>query len=794
MKGKRLVNISLITLLALSMIMVLGPITTRAAISPNSPADAVYLVPDQNIFSSGTYCTYNNTEFTVTVIFDNVTGIAGFQIVIDYNSTLLQNSTWTFDTGTPMTSSQVAPAPAGRLDTDKTVAGKIQLATVWTTASPWSFTGNATAAEINFKIIYCPPQNIFPAPDVTVSCILDNDPTGTKAVDTSGDDIFFTYVGDSYYEYTTLAKIPGAPEASFVYNPPFPNPSDIVTVTSTSVANGVGDYITGYVWEVSGPATVIDDSPIYGSWVYDYYMVMGHGIDPVEPIPNPDPAGFGLSFYSQMYNGTLAPAAAPVYNFGNVTTAWSSHSQYLRQGYSPRAGLMGARVEITNNLGVPVIIDDLTAQTTATTDGRHHLYSYNYSAAGVDTLDPTTDECDYYTGEVVVGAMPDMEGGQLTDRSYMKWRDPLSSAYPLYPLSLVEADANGDAAATGHVAPIAFPAGTTFTEYFGPIMYTCDTQLPWGEQANGTITLNMTYHTQGPTLTFHCDGPGYVNVTLTVYDDEGLKDSVIVLIEQTEAPAAEVDLWTSGNRFCGQRTDHVGKGFGAPADAISPDVNVTYYALVTWGGAPLAHRLVGFEIVDPEGNNVVTMTAETDKQGVARIWWRMPFMNPPDQIFGVWNATVSVKIQDTKVYDYMEFKVGWVITITGLWLNSTELDIGNPDGSAVDGDVIEVTVELKNIMMMPKEWYLAVTILDDCDVPILKLQDSGVSEAEFPWCTPAVWNVTLTGQIPHWAYVGTGKVIASVYTLPPFDCGTPYSPPESTVFQLIWTGTLFDDP
>jgi hypothetical protein len=295
-------------------------------------------------------------------------------------------------------------------------------------------------------------------------------------------------------------------------------------------------------------------------------------------------------------------------------------------------------------------------------------------------------------------------------------------------------------------------------------------------------------------IEFHCDGPGDVEVTLTVFDDEGLNASITKIIEQTEAPAAEVDLWTSGNRFCGQVTTEYGKGFGAPADAISPDVNVTYYALVTWGGAPLAHRLVGFEIVDNEGNNVVTMTAETDKQGVARIWWRMPFMNPPDQIFGTWNATVSVKIQDTKVYDYLPFKVGWVITINGLWTDMETYDIGNPDGSAVDGDFIEVTVELKNIMMMQKEWYLAVTILDDCDVPILKLQDSGLIDPEFPWCTPTYLNVTLTGRIPHWAYVGVGKVIASVYTLPPFDCGTPYSPPESLLIQLVWSGVLFADP
>jgi hypothetical protein len=312
-----------------------------------------------------------------------------------------------------------------------------------------------------------------------------------------------------------------------------------------------------------------------------------------------------------------------------------------------------------------------------------------------------------------------------------------------------------------------------------------------GTQYDATITFYLTWvPVDGPTLEFHCDGAGDVEVTLTVWDNEELDDSITKIVPQREAPTAEVDLWTNEIRFCGQITDKLGKGFAVPADALSPDVNVTFLALVTWGGAPLAHRLVGFEIVDPQSNNIVTRTAETNKSGVAVIWWRVPLMNPPEQIFGVWNATVSVKIQDTKVYDYMPFKVGYVVTITEKWEDKEEYDIGNPDGSATDGDYITVTVQLKNIMMIPKEWYLAVTIYDDCDVPILKLQDSGMIDPEFPWCSSYSMNVTLVGRIPHWAYVGVGKVYANVYTAPPFECGSPYSPEVANLISLVWSGEL----
>jgi hypothetical protein len=353
----------------------------------------------------------------------------------------------------------------------------------------------------------------------------------------------------------------------------------------------------------------------------------------------------------------------------------------------------------------------------------------------------------------------------------------------------MQPDNQSDAATYGHVAPRNLANGAVYTDYFGPVIRS-DKGIN-STQIDGTITFYLTYSPlHGSEIEFHCDGAGDVEVTLTVWDNEGLNASVTKIVPQREPPAAEVDLWTNEVRFCGQITENLGKGFAVPADALSPDVNVTFLALVTWGGAPLAHRLVGFEIVDPQSNNIVTRTAETNKSGVAVIWWRVPLMNPPEQIFGVWNATVSVKIQDTKVYDYMPFKVGYVITITGKWEDKTEYDIGNPDGSATDGDYIEVTVELKNIMMMPKEFYLAVTIYDDCDVPILKLQDSGVIDPESPWCSSTFMNVTLVGRIPHWAYVGVGKVYANVYTAPPFDCGTPYSPEVANLITLIWTGDL----
>jgi hypothetical protein len=801
MKGKRLVNISLITLLTISIVAILGPTTVVA----DNPPVASYIVPAAVIKDATSVCQYNGTTFTVEVIGENFEGVGGFQIVVTYNSTLLAVTDVDLDTGTPMSSSQMAPAVDDRTDTDNSVSGTVQIATSWKAATPlYSDSGNSTMAEITFMIIYCPsPRPIAPAPPLTVSCVLDNvaGQYGTKLVDDLGDDMLFQTVNDGYYEYNLLPLTPGEPDPDFYWTPPFPNPSDTVVLYDDSDPVGDGDFITAWQWEISGVGSLL--TPLVDTITWDYYVCAGYNMTPTPPAPAPDPAGLDVTFYSVMNNNNRSLTAAPVFDFGMIST-WGGRS-YLFSGVDGAPGIMGGQVDIQNLLGYDITILDLTVELVAHSPDPD--YSYNGSMILVENLDPDNgagnyDEVDYTPGNetVIVKRMPDMIAGVPQDRYHMLLSPPRDDppGYPTGEASLLLPDWNGDAAATGHVAPVALADGDTFEEFFAPVIRS---QIITNEtdpfQFDGTLRFRLTYTADvatGPTAEFHCDGAGDVEVTLTVWDNEEQSASETKTITQTEAPAAEVDVWTSGTRFCGQITTNYGKGFGAPADAISPDVNVTFYALVTWGGAPLAHRLVGFEIIDNQGQNVVTRTAETDKQGVARLWFRMPLMNPPDQIFGTWNLTVSVKIQDVKVYDYLPFKVGWVVTITGKWEDKETYDIGNPDGSATDGDFIDVTVELKNIMMMPKEYYLAVTIYDDCDVPILKLQDSGVIEAESPWCSPTVINVTLRGRIPHWAYVGVGKVYANVYTAPPFDCGTPYSPEVANQIQLVWTGELFTDP
>jgi len=323
--------------------------------------------------------------------------------------------------------------------------------------------------------------------------------------------------------------------------------------------------------------------------------------------------------------------------------------------------------------------------------------------------------------------------------------------------------------------------------------YVCDTvTLTDTSTPNGGVIIAWLWVITGPgTLTgpnnveettFHCDGPGDVNVTLTVWDSEGMNDTVSKLIPQKEKLGCILDLYTSHNRWCGQWTPFVGAGPNVPADSLSPDVNVTLFANVSWNGAPRNHVLVAFEVLDNKNACVLYRTAESNKDGTARIWFRIP--TPCDEsLFGKWYVIATAKIQDVKQNDTMRFDVGYPITLI-----QEEL-ILDDDTYLVWCDYIYATVLVKNIMFIEKEVTIVAVAYDDCDVPIGQVIVKDVLVPGGSYCHPYYLPVPLPGiHVPQWTYVGVGKLYVSAFTRLPRLCGVAYCPEVSAQFLLEWRG------
>ena len=562
MKGKKLLNISLITLLAVSTLVMLGPMPVGAATN----ADSIEIIPSSVLKESTVACYWLGSTFDVEVYITNILDCAGFQFKIDYNSTLLALDSWTFDTGTPLSPTQIAPASGDRVDTDMSVAGSVQLATVWK-AGIATYNGSGTAAKLTFQIIYCPPMPPpatppDPAKENIASCDLAFDSLWTVASDSIGGTIYFNQLSDGYYQYKTIGAVAGAPVASFTWTPTLPYVCDTVICTSTSTANG--GTIVQWTWTLTGPA----------HW---------------------------------------------------------------------------------------------------------------------------------------------LTGNNLTD----------------------------------------------------------------------------------PIVSFHCDGPGDVTVTLYVKDDEDMDDTITHTITQKERIGCILDLYRSPTQFCGQITSGLGVGINDPCDALSPDLNVTLFAAVSWNGKPVNHVLIAFEVVwwaDPAGNPpiggnqcVLYRTAESDKDGIARIWFRVP--TPCEaMMFGKWYAYASAKIQEVKQEDWMYFDVGYLITL------QDDVETFDATGQPkitfnAPCDTIFIKAHVKSISWMDKYVKFIVVVYDDCDVPIGQdIIGVTIDNSQTTYCHATDHYIYyFEVHVPQWTYVGIGKVYVSAFTALPSDCGIPYCPEVSAEIALEWS-------
>lgn len=311
------------------------------------------------------------------------------------------------------------------------------------------------------------------------------------------------------------------------------------------------------------------------------------------------------------------------------------------------------------------------------------------------------------------------------------------------------------------------------------------TIVSWSWSLVGNATLTGPANTA--VTTFHCDDIGDVYVTLFVVNSDANNDTVTKVIPQKKKVGAVFDLYTSENRFCGQTTTNVGMGLDAPCDALSPDVNVTLFVDASWNGKPVMHVLVAFVVLDNNGDCVLYRTAETDKDGIARVWFRVP--NPcTGSLFGKWIAYATGKIQEVKQEDTMPFDVGYAITLLDAW---TIDGTGGPaDTFQAPCDYLGVGLTYKNIMMIPKEVTFIFVVYDDCDVPIGQvIYNTTVAGGEY--CSPNEDTILISEllHLPQWTYVGVGKVYVSAFTRLPQDCGVPYCPEVSYEFSLEWSGS-----
>lgn len=239
-----------------------------------------------------------------------------------------------------------------------------------------------------------------------------------------------------------------------------------------------------------------------------------------------------------------------------------------------------------------------------------------------------------------------------------------------------------------------------------------------------------------------------------------------------------------------------GQGLNKHSDSFAPQAQVILYANVTYGGSPIANKLVAFQINNALNQKVTILQNYTNANGVATVNFRVP-MSDYDigglgngtwdpSIFGTWTVTANVEVDGVVVNDTMSYAVGWLVQVMSVTSNS-------PSYAKYAGQPMNFTVDVRTIHEQPLTVLVSVDTYDTQGYPI--------GETSWWVTVSAIRNDTSNSMVPvnyvygpttyNGTYYGWGGTLQSGQS-PPAGY-TPYGPYEvvnvagSFVYQYIPT-------
>jgi hypothetical protein len=220
------------------------------------------------------------------------------------------------------------------------------------------------------------------------------------------------------------------------------------------------------------------------------------------------------------------------------------------------------------------------------------------------------------------------------------------------------------------------------------------------------------------------------------------------------------------------QTQNGGSGPGAAGGYFGPQQNIVATATVIFNGAPVASKLVNFEIYDNAGNAFGFLTASTNGQGIASVNFRLPTIDTGvEQGFGSnWRIVATVDVSEVQYVDTCAFTFTYLVNI-GTPVTTTPASVVRGTGTVTINSVITSVVPLTGVQV-------TFTVVDSNNVPI------ACSIAQ-PAITAGNNNVATGGlHIPNYAFTGQAKIYVNALTA----LGLPYCPQNGEVITYDASG------
>jgi hypothetical protein len=103
-------------------------------------------------------------------------------------------------------------------------------------------------------------------------------------------------------------------------------------------------------------------------------------------------------------------------------------------------------------------------------------------------------------------------------------------------------------------------------------------------------------------------------------------------------------------------TNKGGLGTNASGGLYYPNSSIILYANVTYNGEGMADILATYEVMNPHSHVMISSTARSDLEGIARMNFIIPSA-PLEEVSGNWSAFAIISVAQKSVSDKLTFEV-----------------------------------------------------------------------------------------------------------------------------------------